>query len=232
MIDLAGFRKALKKQGKKDHVIADLCGRVTAFADALTIAGQSFDEASLGDVSAWAGSSGGGARNDLRALALYFNWAGRSDLARELSQEREAAIARTRKSFALRGFRGVDQGQIDVLERAGISDVDRMIAAGATPAARRDLAERTGIPLTAIESYVKLADISRIGAVKEVRARLYVDAGLDTVDKVAALTAEEFRRIVVEYVQRTGFEGIPTLPKEAANAVARARELPRLVTWE
>ncbi len=234
---LDGFRKALKAKGKKEHVIDDLCARVQAFESALAVAWIPLSEAGLEDVRAWGSSTAGpGAagpsKNDLRALALYYSWAGRTEFAKELSQLREAAIAKTRKTFAMRAFRGVDQDHMDRLEREGIVDVRQMIAAGATPALRRALADRTGIPPAAIEEYVKLADISRIGAVREVRARLYVDAGLDTVDKVAALDAEEFRRIVLDHVERTGFDGVATLPKEAANAVVTARAIPRLVKWE
>ncbi len=227
--DLTGFRKAMKATGKKEHVIDDLCARVVAFAEALAAGGRALGSARMDDVLAW---GGGPSRNDLRALALYFRWAGRDELARALSEAREGEIAKTRRAYAVRGFLGVDQGHMDRLEGLGIVDIEQMVAAGATPGKRRDLAARAGIPLAAIEEYVKLSDISRIGAVKEVRARLYVDAGLDTVEKVAALTPEEFRRIVVDFVERTGFQGIATLPKEAANAVAKARAIPRLVEWE
>lgn len=106
-----------------------------------------------------------------------------------------------------------------------------MIRAGGTTQARLALSEATGVPLERVVEYVKLADISRIGAVKAVRARLYVDAGIDTVDKVAALSPEEFRRAVAEFVERTGFDGIATLPKEAENAVKTARTIERLVVW-
>lgn len=155
----------------------------------------------------------------------------RPEVAAEVSALREATISKTRPAFKLGQFRGVDQGHITALAAEGIVDVDQMITAGRTLQARRELAERTAIPLGRIEEYVKLADLSRLGCIKTVRARLYLEAGLDTIDKIAALTPEAFRQRVVEFVERTGFEGIATLPREAENTVRRAREIERLVAW-
>jgi hypothetical protein len=64
-----------------------------------------------------------------------------------------------------------------------------------------------------------------------VRARLFHNAGLDTLDKIAALEPEQVRLVLVEYIERTGFPGIPSTPKEATHSVLLARYLPRIVEY-
>jgi len=60
---------------------------------------------------------------------------------------------------------------------------------------------------------VKLSDLARIPGVKGVRARLYHDAGLDTVEKIAETPPEKILEITQEFVKETEFDGIAPLPK-------------------
>ena len=66
---------------------------------------------------------------------------------------------------------------------------------------------------------------------KGVRARLYYDAGLDTVEKIAAMEPDELRERIITYVEETGFKRLPTLPAEAKYTVEKARELPNIVEY-
>ena len=70
-----------------------------------------------------------------------------------------------------------------------------------------------------------------MAGLKGIRARLYHDAGVDTVDKLAAWEPEALRAMLVEFVECTGFDGIAPLPKEAAGAVAQAKKLPQVVEY-
>jgi len=106
-----------------------------------------------------------------------------------------------------------------------------MLEAGKTPDNRKKLSKQTGIPLKTILELVKLSDLSRLGAIKSVRARLYYDAGLDTPDKFTKWKMEDLRKMLVEFVERTGFDGIAPLPKELNNAIEAAKRLPRAVQY-
>lgn len=106
-----------------------------------------------------------------------------------------------------------------------------MLKAGRTPRARRRLADETGILLEAIVELVKLSDLARIPGIKSTRARLYHDAGVDTIEKMAEWDPEELRAMLLEFVERAGFGGIAPLPGEAAFSVARTKELPKLVEY-
>jgi hypothetical protein len=91
------------------------------------------------------------------------------------------------------------------------------------------LAARTGVPEEAILELVKLSDLARLTGVKGIRARLYYDAGIDTVAKMARWEPEALREMVVEFVERTGFEGVATLPAEARHTIREARALPKVL---
>jgi hypothetical protein len=70
-----------------------------------------------------------------------------------------------------------------------------------------------------------------VGGLRAVRARLYYDAGLDTPDKFTQWEPEALRRMLAEFVGRTGFDGIAPPPKELRNTITTARRLPEAVQY-
>jgi hypothetical protein len=131
--------------------------------------------------------------------------------------------------FKLRDFRGVDPAHVSKLEACGLKTAEQLLMAGSTPFARRQLADETGIPEAVILELVQLSDLSRLPGVKGIRARLYLDAGVDSIETMADWEPEELRRMVSDYVKATGFDGSPPLPKEVSSTVANARKLPKVV---
>jgi hypothetical protein len=168
----------------------------------------------------------------VRGLAMYFNFTGHPDLASYLYSIREAGTAKARQAFRLQDFQDVNQDHISRLKEAGIANTEEMIEAGKTPKARQRLAEQTGVPLDFILEMVKLSDLSRLDGVKGIRARLYYDAGVDTLEKLARWEAEELRLMLVDFVRRTGFKGIAPLPKEVQGTIARAKKLPKIIEYD
>ena len=131
--------------------------------------------------------------------------------------------------FMLRAFRGLDAKHVAILEARGIKTAEALLRIGATPDRRDDLSRETGLPVAAILEMVKLSDLSRLPGVKGIRARLYYDAGVDSVEKMAAWEPEPLRLMMAAFVERTGFDGIPPLPKEVSSTIANARRLPKVV---
>lgn len=78
---------------------------------------------------------------------------------------------------------------------------------------------------------MKLSDLARIQGLKSVRARLYYDVGTDTVEKLAEWDPKELRAMLIKFVEKTGFEGIAPLPKEAEYTVETAKKLPKIVEY-
>jgi hypothetical protein len=93
------------------------------------------------------------------------------------------------------------------------------------------LAKESGVPLGNIIELLKLSDLARIPGLKKVRARLYYEAGLDTLEKITGWDPEEMRQMFNEFIKQTGLDGIASLPKEAASTVATAKHLPKIVEY-
>jgi hypothetical protein len=229
------FRLFLNRFGKSPHVVEELIRQTEEFEARLIAQGKTLSTAQaddLGDYLAQAESERrGGSREKARALALYYQFAARPELAQAASALREREIAKTRRAFPLREFRGLDPAHLDSLEALGIANVEQLLQAGRTPDMRRELAEAAGIPIESVLEMVKLADLARLSGVKAVRARLYYLAGADTVDNLAQWEPEALLRRLAEFVERAEFEGIAPQPKEAQSTIAAARKLPKVVEW-
>jgi hypothetical protein len=135
------------------------------------------------------------------------------------------------KKGNLKDFLGVNHQHTQALRKEGVFTSEHMLKAGRTEDGREKLAEKTGVPLNAVLELVKLADLSRIPGLARKRARLYYDAGLDTMDKIAKWDPKEMQQMFVKFVKRTGFDGDPPTPFEAAFTVKLAKYLPRIVEY-
>jgi hypothetical protein len=131
--------------------------------------------------------------------------------------------------FKLKDFRGVDNDQVIKLAQAGIKTTEQMLAAASTPWQRAALAKKSGVPQEAILELVKLSDLARLPGVKGIRARLYYEAGVDSVEKLAAWEPEALRLKMTAYVEQSGFDGTPPLPKEVSSTIENAQKLPIIV---
>jgi hypothetical protein len=234
-MDTPKFRQYLKRLGKSDHVVEELIHQVGGFESALRARGSELAGAQVEDIHAHLAAAEaqrrGSSREVARSIALYYQFAAMPELARAASAAREREIAKTRRAFPLREFRRLDPAHLARLEALGIVNVEQMLAAGATPQGRRELAARAGVPVEAVLEMVKLSDLSRLGGLKQVRARLYYDAGVDTPAKLAEWEPEALLHMLEEFVERSGFAGIAPLPKEVQHGVEQARQLPKVVEY-
>ena len=228
-MDREGFAKFLRRAGKQPNVVTELLAQAAEFEIyEKNERSCSLETAEESDLYAYAAQA---TANQLRAVMLYYYYTGNTELASQAGELREHMIRKKRKAFRLKDFRGVDPVVIECLAKSGISDVEQMLAAGKTPTLRKLLAEKCGVPEESILELVKLSDISRIGGLKAIRARLYLDAGVDTIEKIAGWEPEALRLMLVDYLARSGFNGIPPLPKEVRSGVGKARKLERIVEY-
>ncbi len=133
--------------------------------------------------------------------------------------------------YKLSEFYDIDEEHIERLEKEGIKTNNQLLKKAETSEDRKELSERTGIPLEVIEKLTKLSDLSRIFAVKAIRAKLYYYAGVDTVEKISKRSPTEFREMIEEYVENSDFPGEPTLQKEAEFTVDFANKLPKKIKF-
>lgn len=173
--------------------------------------------------------SDSGAKGYLWAIRYYYDFISNEEIIFLASKMREMRIEST--PFSIRGFRDVNPDYVDTLAKKGIKNVNQMVEAGLSESDREDLSEETGIPQSDILEFVKLSDLARIPGVKGIRARMYYDAGIDTVEKIACWEPARLVERINQFVAETGFDGIPTLPAEAKFTINTAKKLPKIVQY-
>jgi predicted flap endonuclease-1-like 5' DNA nuclease len=232
-MDEVGFRRFLKRGGRSASAVDRVIKIVTEYEAYLIGIDKNMDRAAPADLESYVAwienDSKNRAKKDLWAIRYYYQYTCAEQMEKRARELRQARIKR--EPFKLHEFRGVNQASVKKLEAAGIKDVEQMLAAGKTPQSRQALAEKTGVPLEDILVFVKLSDLARIPGLKSIRARLYYESGIDTVEKLAAWNHDELHAILGEYVDKSGFDGLAPLPKEVKHAVATARKLPQIVEY-
>lgn len=227
------FQRYLRREGRTEKVAREVVTVVEQYAEFLhnQRGGKELADAAPDDLEAFVAhieaAPKTSAKTHLWAIHYYYAYIQNDEMRAVTAALREERISRS--PFPMADFRGVTAEDIARLAEVGIRNIKQMLAAGQTPAQRSALAHKTGVSLRSIEDLVRLSDLARIPGVKGIRARLYVDAGFDSLDELAACEPEALRAALIEFVTRTGFEGIAPLPKEAAFTVAQARKLPRVV---
>jgi hypothetical protein len=229
--DEAEFRRFLKRNQRADSVLRSSLQSVQALENFLKGNGKNLDNAAEDDLEAFAAECGDDRtiKNSMHALRYYYEFMKNRPMAKKTDEIRARFLKRT--TFKLKDFVGVKPTVIGKLAERGIRDTEQMLRAGRTESDRRNLSKNTGVPVESVLELVKMSDLARIFGLKGVRARLYHDAGVDTVEKMSRTNPDELIRITTEFVERTGFEGIPPAPKEAQFTVKAAKNLPRLVEY-
>jgi hypothetical protein len=231
-LDEEGFRRYLKKTGHTEKRCESEVRRLKKFEEYLSrhknkkLGAETPED--LGDFVNWAEGKREKINVLLWVLSRYYSCAS-NDLM--LCAVNELIGIEFTKKGNLKDFLGVNHQHTQALRKEGVFTSEHMLRVGRTEEGREKLAEKTGLPLSAILELVKLADLSRIPGLARKRARLYYDAGLDTMDKIAKSDPEKMQKMFVEFVERTGFDGTPPPSSEAAFAVKLAKYLPRVVEY-
>jgi predicted RecB family nuclease len=165
----------------------------------------------------------------LWAIAHYFTFLSIEELAKKASQLRKSEIKR--QPLSLKEIRGLLVGDIDKLAKVGIGNVKELLEATKTPKLRSELSTSSRVPADTLLELVKLADLCRIPGVKGIRARLYFDAGVDTLEKLAQWDPLELREMLLDYVAATNFDGVAPWLKEAKFTVETAQKLPKILEF-
>ncbi|MHA2141005.1 MAG: DUF4332 domain-containing protein [Candidatus Thorarchaeota archaeon] len=226
-MDEVGFISFLKKKRKTERTISSCVENTKKFEAFLAENGMTARDSSEIELDLFISSVLGGENvaKFMWTLQYYFSFIENAELLKHSRIVREEHTAKKRRPFKLKDFKDVNQKAIQKLSEVGIKTVDEMLGASKTKLQRRELSEKTGIDSGGILELAKLSNLTRLGAVKTVRARLYHDSGFDTLEKIARVTAEELIDGTRKFIEETGFDGIPPTPKEAANTVETAKKL-------
>jgi hypothetical protein len=232
-MDEDGFKQFMKIEKKTQSTIKRNVNSVKTFEEYLSKhkQGRKLEEASpqdLHDFASWGEHQFKKVSMFVAGVRTYYEYKANKQM---FNTAREIVGTIYMGSYKLKKFRGVEKEHIEKLEAKGIKTAKQMLDAGKTGKDRNRLSQETGVPVEGILKLVKLSDLARLPGLKAVRARLYYDAGLDALDKIAAYDPEEMRMMLAEFVERTGFDGIPPLPKEASSTVSLAKHLPRIIEY-
>ncbi len=189
--------------------------------------GVQLEETNPGDLRAfadWAAANNENTYRHLFGIRAYYEYKRLVDMEKSSWELMESIQNETRK---LREFPKVDQDSVKKLSAIGISSVNQLLRKGSTPEKLHALAKSSGAPLDSISELFSLSQLSRLPGLKRVRGRLFYEAGLDSLDAIASLNAEELRSRLQDYIDRTGFDGNAPTVGEAEVAVAMARFLPK-----
>jgi hypothetical protein len=232
-MDEERFIQFMKADKKSQSTIKRNVNAVKTFEEYLSkhTQGRKLEEATpqdLRDFASWGKHQFRRVSMYVAGIRAYYEFKANT---RMFNAAREIVGSLYMESYKLKKFRGVKKEHLEKLAAKGIETAMQMLDVGKTGHGREKLAQEMGIPPEDILEIVKLSNLARIPGLKAIRARLYYDAGLDTLDKIAAWNPEEMRRMLAEFVERTGFDGIPPLPKEASSVVSLAKHLPRIVEF-
>jgi hypothetical protein len=229
-----GFHRYLKRDGRSENTAGRVLTYVQEFERYLKEhCNKGLNEANAEDLEAFVAwveqKPKASAKGYLWGIGYYYKYTSDEEMHHLAGILREQRIKR--RPFSLSEFRGINPEYVETLARVGIRNVKQMLEVGQTKRGRVALSEQTGVAREVILELVKLSDLARIPGVKGIRARLYHDAGVDTIEKMAEWEPEELREMVAEFVERTGFVGIAPLLAEVRFTVTQAKRLSKIVEY-
>lgn len=225
------FIAFMRKNKKSERAVRRYVGYMKIFEDYLMKQGRSLEQATPEDLKGfvkWGKHESIKIPQYMWAIRTYYEYKP-NELMFNVTRELIGMLYM--EDYKLKDFRGVRIEFVEKLASRGIKTAKQMLDAGKTKTERDVLARETGVPVEYILELVKLSNLARIPGVKQVRARLYYNAGLDTLEKVAEWDPEEMREMLKEFIEQNNFDGMAPLPKEAVMTVTLARHLPKIVEY-
>lgn len=126
---------------------------------------------------------------------------------------------------------GIGPVYAEKLKAAGVSTAEALLAQGATPNGRQELAEKTEISEKLILEWVNHVDLFRIKGVGEEYSDLLEEAGVDTVPELAQRKPENLVKKMAEVNEAKNLvRRLPVL-SQVADWVEQAKQLPRVIEY-
>ncbi len=126
---------------------------------------------------------------------------------------------------------GLDAADAAKLHDAGVEQASALLAQGATPQGRAELAEATGIDEATILAAVKKMDLMRIDGVGVVYANLLQASGVETVPDLARRNAANLAKKLADVNASAGISDALPTEEVVTGWVSQAKELPRMIVY-
>ena len=152
-------------------------------------------------------------------------------LAGALALNVEAAEKPDAKKTHLTSIRGINEAVEAKLNRAGINNVNDLLAEGATPQGREEMATRSGLSAEQILRFVQHADLFRIKGIVGHTAALLEAAGVNTAAELAQRNASTLQVKLQQVNESRKTRGKTPTEKQVAEWIEEAKTLPKTVTY-
>ena len=238
-MDEKGFRQFMKKQRRSQGTMDSCVDFTRVFEEYLEehFSGLQLNDAQPAHVDAflaWGKGKFSSMNSHLWAISRYYEFADNHILRRYANQIRSQKIEKKRSkrpSLKLRDIDGIKSEFTDMLEIAGIININQLLQAGNTHNARLTLSDTTGIPYKDIEKLVKLADLCRISDIKGIRVWLLFNTGFETLEKIATQDPVEMRAQIIEINKKENITARHPTLTETKFWVEQAQKLPKLIEY-
>ncbi len=131
----------------------------------------------------------------------------------------------------LTSIQGIAAATEAKLNTAGVASVDDLLAQGATPAGREEIAAKSGLSAAKILKFVNYADLFRIKGIAGQNAELLEAAGVNTVAELAQRNPANLTAKVKEVNEAKKLTGKLPTEKQLGDWIAAAKALPKKVTY-
>jgi len=131
----------------------------------------------------------------------------------------------------LTDIEGIGPAYAEKLAAAGLTTTEGLLAKGATPKGRQEIAEKSGISGKLILEWVNHADLYRIKGVGSEYSDLLEEAGVDTIPELAQRVPANLFNKMLEVNADKKLVRRPPTEKQVADWVAQAKALPRIITY-
>lgn len=126
--------------------------------------------------------------------------------------------------FKIKGFKSVDSAIVDQLETLGVF-TNYQLFYYLQEYGLKKLLTVNGIELDTMIRVIRLSDITRIFAVKETFAELYLDSGFDSVKVIAGMDPSDMIDRMSAYVKKMQISNLVPKPKEATFVIRYAKKI-------
>ena len=126
---------------------------------------------------------------------------------------------------------GIGKARGAKLKAIGITSVDALLKAGATPKGRKEMAEKAAVPESQVLEWVNRADLFRIKGVGEEYSDLLEAAGVDTVPELAQRRADNLHKKLLEVNEAKKLVRQVPGESQVAGWIEHAKTLDRVVTY-
>jgi predicted flap endonuclease-1-like 5' DNA nuclease len=132
---------------------------------------------------------------------------------------------------SIKEIEGIGPAYVAKLKDAGVTTTDQLLAKGAAPKGREELASSTGASAKLILEWVNHVDLARIKGIGWEYADLLEAAGVDTIPELAQRNADNLHTKLSEVnTTKKVVRRLPTLDQLRA-WVEEAKTLPRVITY-